>query len=70
MTGLGVTLLDFCADSCDSPLRALILDICSAEEQDTALNIHAFLGGIGGTLGFVLGAIDWTRTPFKVIGNW
>ena len=42
--GIGVTLLDFSADSCDSPLRAFLLDVCNPDDQDTGLNIHAFLG--------------------------
>ena len=45
LVGIGVTLLDFSADSCDSPLRAYLLDVCCTEDQDTGLNIHAFLGG-------------------------
>ena len=45
MVGIGVTLLDFSADSCDSPLRAYLLDVCSTKDQETGLNIHAFLGG-------------------------
>jgi len=40
-----VTILDFSADSCDSPLRAFLIDVCNTEDQDTGLNIHAFLGG-------------------------
>jgi len=51
---LGVTLLDFSADSSDSPLRAFLLDVCNTEDQDTGLNIHAFLGGIGSAFGFIL----------------
>ncbi len=40
-----MTILDFSADSCDSPLRAFLIDVCNTEDQDTGLNIHAFLGG-------------------------
>lgn len=47
LVGLGVTLLDFSADSTDSPLRAFLLDVCNPDDQDTALNIHAILGGTG-----------------------
>ena len=59
LIGVGVTLLDFSADSCDSPLRALLLDVCNPRDQETGLNIHAFLGGVGASLGYILTAIDW-----------
>lgn len=68
LVGLGVTFLDFSADSSDSPLRAFLLDVCNPEDQDTGLNIHAFLGGAGGAVGYILGAIDWTNTFLNFIG--
>jgi hypothetical protein len=88
--GLGVTFLDFCADSSkiflsksnwkktnffllyfkgDSPLRAFLLDVCNVDDQDTGLNIHAMLGGLGSALGFILAAIDWKKTFFHYIGK-
>jgi hypothetical protein len=70
LTGLGVTFLDFSADSSDSPLRAFLLDVCNPEDQDTGLNIHAILGGLGAATGYVLGAMDWTSTFFNFIGNY
>jgi solute carrier family 45 protein 1/2/4 len=60
--GIGVTLLDFSADSCDSPLRAYILDVCNLRDQATCLNIHAFLGGVGASLGYILASIEWEDT--------
>ena len=67
LVGLGVTFLDFSADSSDSPLRAFLLDVCNTEDQDTGLNIHAFLGGTGGAIGYVLAGIDWTYTFLNFI---
>lgn len=64
LTTLGVTLLDFSADSCDSPLRAYILDVCNSRDKDTAFNIHAFLGGMGAALGYILTSIEWNKTFF------
>ena len=57
LVGIGVTFLDFSADSCDSPLRAYLLDVCCTKDQDTGLNIHAFLGGVGASFGYVLAAL-------------
>jgi solute carrier family 45 protein 1/2/4 len=70
LVAIGVTLLDFCADSSDSPLRALILDVCNQDDQDTGFNIHAILGGLGSAFGYVLSAIDWEKTFFKFIGKY
>ncbi|XP_061145594.1 solute carrier family 45 member 4 isoform X2 [Syngnathus typhle] len=62
LTILGVVVLDFCADACDGPIRAYLLDVADTEEQDMALNIHAFSAGLGGALGYMLGGLDWTGT--------
>lgn len=45
ITVLGVVVLDFCADASEGPIRAYLLDVADIEEQDMALNIHAFSAG-------------------------
>ncbi|KAG5856782.1 hypothetical protein ANANG_G00011520 [Anguilla anguilla] len=62
LTVVGVVLLDFCADAAEGPIRAYLLDVASNEEQDMALNIHAFAAGLGGAVGYMLGGLDWTHT--------
>ncbi|XP_067304570.1 solute carrier family 45 member 4 [Pseudorasbora parva] len=62
LTVIGVVVLDFCADALDGPIRAYLLDVADSEEQDVALNIHAFSAGLGGALGYMLGGLDWTNT--------
>jgi hypothetical protein len=62
LTFIGVSLLDFSSDSCDTPLRALLLDTCNSKDQNTGLNIHAFLGGMGGAFGYMLTSVDWNKT--------
>ncbi|XP_029022387.1 solute carrier family 45 member 4 [Betta splendens] len=62
LTVLGVVVLDFCADATEGPIRAYLLDVADAEEQDMALNIHAASAGLGGALGYALGGLDWTHT--------
>jgi solute carrier family 45 protein 1/2/4 len=69
LVAIGVTFLDFCADSCDSPLRAYLLDSCNTKAQETGLNIHAFLGGLGASLGFILTFIEWEGTIFSFLGK-
>ncbi|XP_043543754.1 solute carrier family 45 member 4-like isoform X1 [Chiloscyllium plagiosum] len=62
LTVLGVVILDFCADATEGPIRAYLLDVADTEEQDLALNIHAFSAGLGGAVGYMLGGLDWTQT--------
>ncbi|XP_048882644.1 solute carrier family 45 member 4-like [Brienomyrus brachyistius] len=62
LTVLGVVILDFCLDGSDGPIRAYLLDVADTEEQDIALNTHAFSGGLGGALGYIIGGVDWTTT--------
>lgn len=38
-------MLDFSADASEGPIRAYLLDVADTEEQDMALNIHAFSAG-------------------------
>lgn len=56
LTVLGVVVLDFCADATEGPIRAYLLDVVDSEEQDMALNIHAFSAGTW--LGHVLAAVS------------
>ncbi|KAM9198159.1 solute carrier family 45 member 4 [Dugong dugon] len=67
LTVLGVVVLDFSADATEGPIRAYLLDVVDSEEQDMALNIHAFSAGLGGAVGYVLGGLDWTQT---FLGSW
>ncbi|XP_029779269.1 solute carrier family 45 member 4 [Suricata suricatta] len=67
LTVLGVVILDFSADATEGPIRAYLLDVVDSEEQDMALNIHAFSAGLGGAVGYVLGGLDWTQT---FLGAW
>uniref|UniRef100_A0A7N6FAB5 Solute carrier family 45 member 4b n=1 Tax=Anabas testudineus TaxID=64144 RepID=A0A7N6FAB5_ANATE len=62
LTVVGVVVLDFCADASEGPIRAYLLDVADTEEQDIALNIHAFSAGLGGAVGYMLGGLDWTGT--------
>uniref|UniRef100_A0A3B4GMB2 Solute carrier family 45 member 4-like n=1 Tax=Pundamilia nyererei TaxID=303518 RepID=A0A3B4GMB2_9CICH len=62
LTVLGVVVLDFCADASEGPIRAYLLDVADTDEQDIALNIHAFSAGLGGAIGYMLGGLDWTGT--------
>ncbi|XP_034730499.1 solute carrier family 45 member 4-like isoform X1 [Etheostoma cragini] len=62
LTVVGVVVLDFCADASEGPIRAYLLDVADTDEQDMALNIHAFSAGLGGAVGYMLSGLDWTGT--------
>nr|XP_061814475.1 proton-associated sugar transporter A-like isoform X3 [Nerophis lumbriciformis] len=64
LTVCGVVLMDFSADSADNPSHAYMMDVCSPEDQDRGLNIHALLAGLGGGFGYIVGGINWDQTHF------
>ncbi|XP_049589080.1 proton-associated sugar transporter A isoform X3 [Syngnathus scovelli] len=64
LTVCGVVLMDFSADSADNPSHAYMMDVCSPEDQDRGLNIHALLAGLGGGFGYIVGGINWDQTNF------
>lgn len=63
LTVCGVVLMDFSADSADNPSHAYMMDVCSPEDQDRGLNIHALLAGK------IYFAHAHTRSSFVVVAN-
>lgn len=63
-TIIGTFLIDFNADNCLTPARTYLLEMCVAQDQSRALSTFTLLAGIGGTLGYVIAAIDWSTTIF------
>lgn len=69
-TILGTVLLDFDADSCQSPSRAYLLDVTLPEDHARGLSTFTILAGLGGTLGYALGGINWDATRIgKALGG-
>ncbi|XP_055860305.1 proton-associated sugar transporter A-like [Biomphalaria glabrata] len=63
-TILGVAMLDFNCDACQSPCRAYLLDVCVPEDHPTGLTMFTVMAGLGGTVGYIMGGIDWNATSF------
>ncbi|XP_039449557.1 proton-associated sugar transporter A-like isoform X2 [Culex pipiens pallens] len=63
-TILGTLLLDFSADTCQTPARAYLLDICLPEDHGRACSTFSIMAGIGGSLGYALGGFNWDNTTF------
>lgn len=59
---IGIILLDFNADVCQSPSRAYILDISIAEDHSKGLSAFGIMCGVGSFCGFLLCSIDWSAT--------
>ncbi|NXY48490.1 S45A2 protein, partial [Ceuthmochares aereus] len=62
VTMLGVVLFDFAADFIDGPIKAYLFDVCSHQDKEKGLHYHALLTGLGGALGYLTGAMDWSKT--------
>lgn len=41
----------------------------SPDDQSRVLTTAMFIGGLGGTAGYVLGAIDWSQTNLDILGS-
>ncbi|NWR37852.1 S45A2 protein, partial [Tachuris rubrigastra] len=62
VTMLGVVLFDFAADFIDGPIKAYLFDVCSHQDKERGLHYHALFTGLGGALGYLTGAMDWSQT--------
>ncbi|XP_049539806.1 proton-associated sugar transporter A-like [Anopheles darlingi] len=62
LTILGTIMLDFCADSSQAPSMAYLLDVSLPEDHGQACSTYSLLSGVGGSIGYLIGAIDWDET--------
>ncbi|XP_061577296.1 solute carrier family 45 member 3 [Cololabis saira] len=59
---VGVGLLDFCGQVCFTPLEALLSDLYRDEEDcGQAFAMFSFMVSLGGCVGYLLPALDWSR---------
>ena len=63
-TVIGVVLLDFSCDACQSPCRAYLLDASIPEDHSAGLSTFTIMAGLGGSLGYVMGGFNWEATSF------
>lgn len=63
-TILGVAMLDFNCDACQSPCRAYLLDVSVPDDHPTGLTTFTVMAGAGGSIGYIMGGIDWNSTNF------
>jgi len=58
-TIIGTVLLDFDADACQSPSRAYLLDVTLPEDHAIGLSTFTIMAGLGGSMGYAMGAMNW-----------
>nr|XP_006633777.2 PREDICTED: solute carrier family 45 member 3-like [Lepisosteus oculatus]XP_015208592.1 PREDICTED: solute carrier family 45 member 3-like [Lepisosteus oculatus] len=64
---LGVALLDFCGQVCFTPLEALLSDLYHDEETcGQAFAMFSFMVSLGGCVGYLLPALDWSESYLSV----
>lgn len=69
-TVIGTMLLDFGSDACQSPARTYLLDVTSVEDHALGLSMFSVMAGLGGSMGYAIGAINWDTTSIgEVFGN-
>lgn len=59
VTIIGVFMLDFNCDACQSPSRAYLVDVTSPEDHSIGLSTFTIMAGAGGFFGYLIGAIPW-----------
>lgn len=56
-----ICVLQFCSQACFTPLEALVSDLYPGEEEShQAFSIYSIMLSLGGCIGYLLPAVDWT----------
>ncbi|KAG8200107.1 hypothetical protein JTE90_001960 [Oedothorax gibbosus] len=61
-TVIGTIFLDFCSDACQSPSRTYMLDVSIPDDHAAGLSAFTLMAGLGGSVGYLMGAIQWEDT--------
>ncbi|XP_051967313.1 solute carrier family 45 member 3-like [Xyrauchen texanus] len=64
---LAICLMEFCGQACFSPLEALVSDLFPGEDESCkAFSVYSLMISLGGCLGYLLPAVDWTTSDAVV----
>ncbi|XP_040166938.1 proton-associated sugar transporter A-like [Anopheles arabiensis] len=63
ITTLGLTTTDFSAEASNGLCRTYAMEVCTIRDQARVLSTMMLIGGLGGMLGYLFGAIDWISLP-------
>ncbi|XP_056590948.1 solute carrier family 45 member 3 isoform X1 [Triplophysa dalaica] len=62
-----ICLMEFCGQACLTPLEALVSDLFPGEEESRwAFSFHSLMLSLGGCVGYLLTAVDWTPSDTVV----
>ncbi|XP_016296904.1 solute carrier family 45 member 3-like [Sinocyclocheilus anshuiensis] len=64
---LAICLMEFCGQACFTPLEALVSDLFPGEEESRkAFSVYSLMLSLGGCIGYLLPAVDWTTSDTVV----
>ncbi|XP_043108797.1 solute carrier family 45 member 3 [Puntigrus tetrazona] len=64
---LAICLMEFCGQACFTPLEALVSDLFPGEEESRkAFSVYSLMLSLGGCIGYLLPAVDWTASDTVV----
>ncbi|KAK9966818.1 hypothetical protein ABG768_003908 [Culter alburnus] len=64
---LAICMVEFCGQACFTPLEALVSDLFPGEEESRkAFSIYSLMLSLGGCIGYLLPAVDWTTSDTVV----
>ncbi|XP_026077723.1 solute carrier family 45 member 3-like [Carassius auratus] len=64
---LAICLVEFCGQACFTPLEALVSDLFPGEEESRkAFSVYSLMLSLGGCIGYLLPAVDWTTSDTVV----
>uniref|UniRef100_A0AAG5DJM0 Major facilitator superfamily (MFS) profile domain-containing protein n=1 Tax=Anopheles atroparvus TaxID=41427 RepID=A0AAG5DJM0_ANOAO len=63
LTTIGLTTTDFSAEASNGLCRTYAMEVCTIGDQARVLSTMMLIGGLGGSLGYLFGAVDWSALP-------
>uniref|UniRef100_A0A672R539 Solute carrier family 45 member 3 n=1 Tax=Sinocyclocheilus grahami TaxID=75366 RepID=A0A672R539_SINGR len=67
LLALAICLMEFCGQACFTPLEALVSDLFPGEEESRkAFSVYSLMLSLGGCIGYLLPAVDWTTSDTVV----
>lgn len=64
---LAICTVEFCGQACFTPLEALVSDLFPGEEESRkAFSIYSLMLSLGGCIGYLLPAVNWTTSDTVV----
>ncbi|XP_055619824.1 proton-associated sugar transporter A-like [Toxorhynchites rutilus septentrionalis] len=70
VTVIALVLTDFDVETSSGVARTYFMDVCVLDDHTRILTMAMVIGGIGGTVGYLLGGVNWLQTDIgSAIGS-